>query len=59
MLGRREAALQKIARAIAAGYPRWQIERSPSLAALRADPRFADVLKGIAPPPVEKEKKPQ
>ena len=58
-LGRREAALQKIARAIAAGYPRWQIERSPSLAALRADPRFPDVLKGIAPPPVEKGKKPQ
>jgi Flp pilus assembly protein TadD len=58
-LGRREAALQKIARAIAAGYLRWQIERSPSLAALCADPRFADVLKGITPTPVENGKKPQ
>jgi Tfp pilus assembly protein PilF len=58
-LGRREAALEKIARALAAGYPRWQIERSPSLAALRADPRFAEVLKGVTPTPVEKEKKPQ
>ncbi len=58
-LGRREAALQKIGRALAAGYPRWQVERSPSLAALREDPRFAEVLKGVAPTPVEKEKKPQ
>jgi eukaryotic-like serine/threonine-protein kinase len=58
-LGQREAALQKIARALAAGYPRWGIERSPSLAALREDPRFAGVLTGVTPTPLEKEKKPQ
>ena len=43
MLGDREAALSKIRRALAGGYPRWEIERNPSLAALRADPRFAAV----------------
>ncbi|HYN03933.1 MAG TPA: tetratricopeptide repeat protein, partial [Vicinamibacteria bacterium] len=57
MFGQREAALGKLARALAAGFPRWEIERSPSLAALREDPRFADVLKGAMP--VETEKKPQ
>ncbi len=45
VLGYREAALQKVGRALAMGYPRWEIERSPSLKALREDPRFADVLK--------------
>jgi tetratricopeptide (TPR) repeat protein len=43
--GRRDAALEKIERALAAGYPRWEIERNPSLAALREDPRFAEVLR--------------
>jgi len=56
-LGEREAALHRVGRALAAGYPRWGIERSPSFTALREDPRFADVLKGVMP--VEKEKKPQ
>jgi tetratricopeptide (TPR) repeat protein len=56
-LGHREAALRKVGRALAAGCPRWEIERSPSLAALRADPRFADVLKEVTP--VEKEKNPR
>ncbi len=46
LLGHREAALQKVERALALGYPRWEIERSPSFKALREDPRFADVLKG-------------
>ena len=55
--GRREAALEKLARSLAAGYPRWEIERNPSLAALRADPRFASVLKGVTQP--AEEKKPQ
>jgi eukaryotic-like serine/threonine-protein kinase len=58
-LGDRTAALQKLSRAIANGYPRWEIERDPSLEALRRDPRFADVLKGVTPTPVEREKKPQ
>jgi hypothetical protein len=56
-LGHREAALRKVGHALAAGCPRWEIERSPSLAALRQDRRFADVLKGAAPTTVEKEKK--
>ena len=54
--GRRDAALQKLRRALAAGYPRWEIGRNPSLTALREDPRFADVLKGEMPG--EREKKP-
>jgi tetratricopeptide (TPR) repeat protein len=58
-LGRREAALEKVGRAVAAGYPRWQVERSPSLAALRVDPRYAEVMKGVAPTSVEKERKRQ
>ena len=59
MFGRRDAALEKLARALAAGYPRWEIERSPSFRALYEDPRFAELLKGVKPTPVEKEKKPQ
>jgi tetratricopeptide (TPR) repeat protein len=59
LLGHREAALQKLGQALAAGHPRWEIERSPSLRALREDPRFADVLKGVAPITIEKTKKPQ
>ena len=58
-LGRREAALEKVGRAVAAGYPRWQVERSPSLAALRQDPRYQEVMQRVGPTPVEKEKKPQ
>jgi len=57
--GDRAAALQKISRAVANGYPRWEVERDPALRALREDPRFADVLTGVTPTPVEKEKKPQ
>jgi eukaryotic-like serine/threonine-protein kinase len=49
-LGQREAALAKLARALAAGSPRWEIERDPALRALREDPRFADVLKAAPPP---------
>jgi tetratricopeptide (TPR) repeat protein len=54
MLGDREAALQKVGRALAMGYPRWEIERSPSLKALRQDPRFAEVLERGAPSGQEK-----
>lgn len=39
-LGDRDAALNWIEKAIAAGYQRERIERSPSLAELRKDPRF-------------------
>jgi hypothetical protein len=39
-VGDRERALQWIARAIQGGYSRDLIERSPSLAQLRTDPRF-------------------
>ena len=58
-LGHREAALRKVGRALAAGCPRWEIERSPSLAALRQDRRYADVLKSAAPTTTEKERKRQ
>jgi hypothetical protein len=54
-----EGALRTLARAIAAGYLRWEIERNPSLAALREDPRFAEALEGVTPTSVEKERKPQ
>ena len=59
MFGKRDAALGKLARALAAGYPRWEIERSPSFKALREDPRFAEVLKGAPPMSAGEEKKPQ
>jgi serine/threonine protein kinase/tetratricopeptide (TPR) repeat protein len=39
-LGDRKRALQYIAKAIQGGFPRDQIENSPSLAQLRRDPRF-------------------
>ncbi len=39
-LGDRRHALEWIGKALAQGYPRDVVERSPSLAALRADPRF-------------------
>jgi serine/threonine-protein kinase len=39
-LGQREQALRWIASALAAGYSPREVERSPSLARLRADPRF-------------------
>jgi tetratricopeptide (TPR) repeat protein len=39
-LGNREEALKWLRSAIEQGYPRQQIDRSPSLAALREDPRF-------------------
>jgi serine/threonine-protein kinase len=57
MLGLREAALKKLAQALAAGYSRWEIERNPAYRALREDPRFAEVLKGE--PFQSEEKKPQ
>jgi len=47
-VGDRASALLWIRRALAAGYPREQVEQDPFLAALRGDPRFpAD---GVAPP---------
>jgi tetratricopeptide (TPR) repeat protein len=38
--GNRDEALRRLRSAMERGYPRQQIERSPSLAALREDPRF-------------------
>ncbi|HSM51419.1 MAG TPA: hypothetical protein VLA75_08465 [Thermoanaerobaculia bacterium] len=43
-LGDRDAALALVASALTAGYPRWEIERDPALAALRTDPRFRSIL---------------
>ncbi len=40
LIGDRAAALVWIRRALAAGYPRAQVEQDPFLAALRGDPRF-------------------
>jgi hypothetical protein len=39
-LGDRDRALQWVQKALAAGYPREALERSPTFAALRQDPRF-------------------
>ena len=39
-LGDREAALAYVAAAVAAGYPRWELEHDPAFARLRTDPRF-------------------
>jgi serine/threonine-protein kinase len=47
-LGRRDAALQKVTRALAAGYALWEIEHDPALEALRDDPRFADAVQAAA-----------
>jgi serine/threonine-protein kinase len=43
-LGDREAALRWIRQALAAGYPREQLERDPGLAALRADPHYGALV---------------
>jgi serine/threonine protein kinase/tetratricopeptide (TPR) repeat protein len=43
-LGDRELALQWISKAIKAGYPRDLIEREPTLAQLRLDPRFREII---------------
>jgi serine/threonine protein kinase/tetratricopeptide (TPR) repeat protein len=43
-LGDRDLALQWINKAIKAGYPRDLIEREPTLAQLRLDPRFRDII---------------
>jgi tetratricopeptide (TPR) repeat protein len=48
-LGDHERALREIARSVRAGYSSWEIEQSPSFAALKADPRFEAALKGEAP----------
>jgi len=42
-LGDRERALTELGAALAAGYPRWEIERDPDLAGLRADPRYTQL----------------
>jgi tetratricopeptide (TPR) repeat protein len=47
-IGDRAAALEWIRRALAAGYPRAQVEQDPFLTALRGDPRFP--REGVAPP---------
>jgi hypothetical protein len=49
-LGRRAAALEKIAAALAAGYPRWVVERDPTFAALRQDARFGALADGTGAP---------
>ena len=41
----RDAALDAIGKAIAGGYSRDLIDRSPDLAQLRADPRFSNLPK--------------
>ena len=43
-LGDRELALQWIAKAIKAGYSRDLIEKSPTLAQLRLDPRYQGLI---------------
>jgi serine/threonine-protein kinase len=43
-LGDRQAALEWIGRALAAGYPRAVIEHSPALRELRADPGYARLI---------------
>jgi serine/threonine-protein kinase len=55
-LGDGEAALKNVERALAAGYPRWEIEHNAAYAALRKEPRFEEVLKRA---PAEKQPKPQ
>jgi tetratricopeptide (TPR) repeat protein len=44
ILHRRDDAIQLIAKALALGYHANQLERSPELASLRADPKFRDAL---------------
>ena len=44
-LGNRQVALQWIAKAIKAGFPRDLIEREPTLAQLRLDPRYKELLR--------------
>jgi hypothetical protein len=55
LFGQRDAALAKLARALAAGYPRWELERNPAYRALREDPRFAEVLNAGPPSGPEEE----
>ncbi len=45
VLGRREAAIPLIAKAVASGYNVYEFEHSPELAGLRNDPKFAAALK--------------
>ncbi len=54
MLGQRDAALKRLAQALAAGYSRWEIERNPAYRSLRRDPRFPEVLKVVPPSGGEK-----
>ena len=50
-LGDRERALPLIAKALAAGYSRREVENDPSLRDLRADPRFAAAVSAASPAP--------
>jgi len=47
LLGRRTAAIQLIASAVAKGYDTYEFEHSPELAGLRADPKFIAALNGL------------
>jgi DNA polymerase III psi subunit len=44
MLHNREGAIDLIAESLALGYHADQLQRSPELASLRADPKFKDAL---------------
>ena len=49
-VGDRDQALTWIGRALIGGYSRHEVERDPSLKALRADPRFAAAVKAATSP---------
>jgi tetratricopeptide (TPR) repeat protein/TolB-like protein len=56
-LGDRLVALQWVGKALSAGLPVQQIESSPGLTDLRADPRYQAVVKGSRVAPDERERK--
>ena len=47
-LGERQQALAWLARAVRQGYPRWEIERDPSLEQLRTDSGYQSALAGAS-----------